>query len=386
MKNVIRFSGRRSGFTLIELLVVIAIIAILIALLVPAVQKVRESAARTQCTNNLKQLGLACLNYESVNKCFPPSRTVNSYPGEVAELLAPNDDEPDDDEFNGGSGMGINWATYILPYVDQEVLYVLWDLSYDPNGFLVLPNGTAGTGVGGSGGIYGVSYLNQSQAARQGIVPAFFCPSRRSPTTPPVYAIGEPVTDGTGGGALGDYAACIGTTGDDIWNGTYTSACPNGLFQLGTNGVGIKVAQVTDGLSNTFMIGEKHVQLGQFGIAPNDCSIYNGDMTGGTGTIWDSYACATRSAGLGGGDAAGTYQGIAQGGNGYAGGNTNGYPIASSLNDTAWKFGSYHPGICQFVFADGTVHPINVNCPLNILDNLANIGDGNVVPAVDQLN
>ncbi len=379
MKNVIRFSGRRRGFTLIELLVVIAIIAILIALLVPAVQKVRESAARTQCTNNLKQLGLACLNYESVNKCFPPSRGVNSYPGEVGELLVPSDDEPDADEAGEG-GMGINWATYILPYMDQEPLYALWDTAYDPTGFLTLPNGTTGNGVAAGGGIYGVGYLNQTQQARQGIVAAYFCPSRRTPTTAPVYAVNDGISPG---GALGDYAACIGTTGDDIWNGSYTNALPNGLFQLGVNGVGVKIAQITDGLSNTFMFGEKHVQLGQFGMGSNDCSIYNGDLASGTGTIWNSFACATRSAGLGGADVAG----FAGASTNLAGGATQtGYPIANSLNDNGWKFGSYHPSICQFVFGDGTVHSISVTTPLQILDSLANIADGNPTPPLDDLN
>ena len=97
----------RTAFTLIELLVVIAIIAILIALLVPAVQKVRAAAAQTQCSNNLKQLGIACHAFHDANKHLPPA------------VLIQNGVDPT----QGSSNFGPNWVVFILPYIDQGSLY-----------------------------------------------------------------------------------------------------------------------------------------------------------------------------------------------------------------------------------------------------------------------
>src|SRR5438045_2610945 len=110
---------RRSAFTLIELLVVIAIIAILIGLLLPAVQKVRESAARLQCQNNLKQIGLALHNYENANKIFPPGYV--SQP-EISAM------GPPDPQFND-AGPGWGWLTFLLPYVEQDNLYKSFNLA-----------------------------------------------------------------------------------------------------------------------------------------------------------------------------------------------------------------------------------------------------------------
>lgn len=103
---------RRQGFTLIELLVVIAIIAVLIGLLLPAVQKVREAAARAQCSNNLKQIALAFHSYQDANRSLPPA-VVMPYA------------QAGNDPLTGGSAnpFGPNWAIFILPYIEQQNLY-----------------------------------------------------------------------------------------------------------------------------------------------------------------------------------------------------------------------------------------------------------------------
>ena len=106
--------SRRRGFTLIELLVVIAIIAILIALLVPAVQKVRESAARAQCSNNLKQIGLALQAYHDVNKTFPPA---------VADTKPPSLPGPGTNTATRDPNWGPTWVVLIMPYFEQENLF-----------------------------------------------------------------------------------------------------------------------------------------------------------------------------------------------------------------------------------------------------------------------
>src|ERR1043166_9160220 len=108
---------KRVGFTLIELLVVIAIIGILIGLLVPAVQKVREAAARTECGNNLKQIGLALHQYHDTRKVFPPAylRTSDRQVGTSYGVSYP------DSNWNGLPGWA--WGTLILPYLDQGPQY-----------------------------------------------------------------------------------------------------------------------------------------------------------------------------------------------------------------------------------------------------------------------
>lgn len=110
------------GFTLIELLVVISVIALLMALLLPAVQQAREAARRTQCKNNLKQLGLALHNYHDSHSVFPPAYVGNPYVSGTANGLS----YPDD---NGNGSSGLAWGTLLLPALDQAPLYNAFDLN-----------------------------------------------------------------------------------------------------------------------------------------------------------------------------------------------------------------------------------------------------------------
>lgn len=288
--------NRRSAFTLIELLVVIAIIAVLIGLLLPSVQKVRETANRSKCENNLKQIGLACLNYEVARGRFPPDRLK----GEVQ-----------------------TWAWLILPQLEQENLYQNW------------PEGGSTIGA-----LTSKDFLKTP-------VPVYFCPSRRSPGE-----VSKPFEQSKGcalptsvPGAVADYAAGIGTTGDDGADqaGQETQIRPTGaLVALH----GIRVADFRDGLSQTLLVGEKHIPLGQERTNPWDCNTYDAHHA------W----CSTRSAGPG-------------------------FPLTQAPNDERLLFGGPHVGICQFVFADGSVHPVRTSIDENALGLLSHRKDGQPAPA-----
>jgi len=293
------FQGRR-GFTLVELLVVIAIIAILVALLLPAVQSAREASSRAACMNNLKQIGLALDLYYLANNNLPPSR--------ISDVHA-------------------TWAVLILPYLEQTILFEKWDLA--------------------------LSYYDQTDPARLIQVPIYFCPSRRIMATYPQFSlVGDEFDDPGPGpqtpGALGDYGVCTGTDncdGADCDGRLFNGAFHAGMNQYGQNLGVVRYTDITDGLSNTFFAGEKHVQMGYFGWGMLDCSLYNGDY----------WICSSRSAGPN-------------------------YPISQDIHDNTVGFGSYHQGTLNFLFGDGHVRSLSKTTDPMVLALLANISDGQDPP------
>ncbi|WP_435016171.1 DUF1559 domain-containing protein [Tundrisphaera sp. TA3] len=233
----------RRAFTLIELLVVIAIIAVLIALLLPAVQAAREAARRSQCTNNLKQMGLAALNFESTNQTLPPS--WSPYPGA------------------SGGGSRVNVLAFMLQNLEQGNLYNIWNFQVDSNG------GSACCGK-----------FNLTARIMQ--VSTYLCPS--DPNT-------GIVLDASGSGlpcAHNSYFASTGNTASQYIPGGGTSLQETnpanfGLFHVRydssqqqyldppTNSqpnpqyqavIGTKLSEITDGTSNTAMFSE--VKMSRF--------------------------------------------------------------------------------------------------------------------------
>ena len=204
---------QRLGFTLIELLVVIAIIAILIALLLPAVQEAREAARRTQCLNNLKQLGLAIHNYHDVNKTFPIGQIAVLFLDQVNNTGFQRSD-PTEASIIGLNGYGLHGESFLLallPYIDQQTLYSQWNFQYNVrnNGEPMQQAVQPGQGINQIGGFITV------QPAQTDIA-AFYCPTRRSALNATKYShvrhvdFYQPGTVPWNKGG-NDYGGCIGS-------------------------------------------------------------------------------------------------------------------------------------------------------------------------------
>ena len=329
------FKLRRSGFTLVELLVVIAIIGVLVGLLLPAVQSAREAARRMQCSNHLKQMGLAAHNFESTYRGLPPLRLADNWP---------------------------TWAAMILPYCEQGNVLTLWDIKK--------------------------RYFQQTpQAVRQNI-PFYFCPSRRG--IPNTYSVGDVRTAQTAfpdtPGGLSDYAAVCGT-GYTQYNGSIVecirNAPPTILVNARTRAPEqdtgarstidtivetwkprVRFSDITDGTTNTLLFGEKHVRQSVLSGRSEDRSVFNGDLE--TGPVSREAGHIRNAAGQI--DSASVR------------------PLAKGPNDEFLfnaVFGSYHPGICQFVLCDGAVRNVSITVDNEVLARLANRMDGQVVSIED---
>ncbi|QEL20699.1 prepilin-type cleavage/methylation domain-containing protein [Limnoglobus roseus] len=314
---------RMKAFTLIELLVVIAIIAILIGLLLPAVQKVREAAARAKCTNNLKQLGIAVHSYHDANG-FLPNRRVIRY--QTLPTAATHD--------------RYSLITMILPYIEQSAL--------DSR---ITSGGTT------SGGVAFTAYSNNPWDTGNEIftqtIPTILCPS-------------DPTQVVNGSVAGHNYLACLG----DSFGSNPANADNNGvdtrgmfLFSNGTNNGRVSMVGVTDGLSNTIMLAERLRGAGgvdrsntvaNWSIStPSACTatLSGGNNNYATGTTFTYATSANYQAGFRWGDGGILYGGV-----------TTIIPPngASCVTGTEWQIGintpsSRHTGGVNVAMGDGSV-------------------------------
>ncbi|MEW4530248.1 DUF1559 domain-containing protein [Maioricimonas sp. JC845] len=326
--------SRRRGFTLIELLVVIAIIAILMALLLPAVQQAREAARRTQCKNQMKQLGLALHNYHDVNLTFPI--------GTRAPISAPN------------------WRVGLLPYLDQAPLYNALDIDSQATvgGFSSEreDSGSYGYGTGANAVLAGLA------------IPVWNCPSSDFSTN----ASGQsPTYNNAERGQTHDYVGIAGGTPDPSGRSGVCSAvtgyggivCENGLLYPNASR---RMRDVVDGTSNTMIVGEQSGPVGELDIRANYHGGWAGFTTSGrpsqmTSSPWGSGTTTVRYP-------INADETICDGSSG-----------CNSTYDLNTTLSSYHTGGTHSLLCDGSVRFISENMAMETLIQLSIRNDGTVM-------
>jgi prepilin-type N-terminal cleavage/methylation domain-containing protein/prepilin-type processing-associated H-X9-DG protein len=350
-----RCRGTSAGFTLIELLVVIAIIGVLIALLLPAVQKVREAAARTTCTNHLKQVGLAVHHFADSYRALPPGRvsTRNGMP-QLGVPPAPT-----------GTVPSHSWVPFVLPYLEQPALYQLYHREVPTQGW--------------------AHAVNRPDVTQEQI-PILQCPSAKA-NRMHIEAFGSTPTVGQPWGGCTDYAAVKGirmgagqlaTSGliDPVSNGE--GAMPDSVMRRFTD--------ITDGTSNTVMIAEcaGRPELWRAGrpvpLASLDPSMprypiedaAGGDMPGGA---WAEQQNAFFLDGS-------TPDGVLKPGP-CAINCTNNYCGLPVRNYDDGEVYSFHPGGAHGLLADGSVRFFRADMDIRFFARLVTRADGEVVAAPD---
>ncbi|MBI1346005.1 DUF1559 domain-containing protein [bacterium] len=308
---------KRTGFTLIELLVVIAIIAILIALLLPAVQQAREAARRTQCRNNLKQIGLALHNYADAFIALPSGSIVL---------------------WNGSryNGHGWTWHASILPYLDQATLY------------------NAIQGDDGMGNENGDQNTGKTQVFRNSTFSVFWCPSQPDVRTASQKNGYQTCNyNGNMGTRIGDGSDdCISgsvATPADMVNKPWGCMNGNGIFYISS---AVRFSDVTDGLSNTIFVSEVPDSggdaIGQFGAGCDRRAIFSSGADSNPPTEMSEYLIAAES----------------------------NDPINGGAEEAA---GSWHVGGAHFLLGDGSVRFLSENMNMPTYQGLSTRRDGEVL-------
>jgi prepilin-type N-terminal cleavage/methylation domain-containing protein/prepilin-type processing-associated H-X9-DG protein len=327
---------RRRAFTLIELLVVIAIIAVLIGLLVPAVQKVREAANRLKCSNNLKQLGLALHNYESVNGRFPPAGKsygwcTHTPPTYSRDPLA----------FN------MHGFMLLLPYVEQQNLLQRYNPNAASQSYMI--NGAPPAGDPIASG-------NAAVAATD--LALIRCPSDNGDPLLPTGVHYTIDTRSTLRGIKTNYDFAVQYW---EWRCNAWATTPNTVRRMFGENSTTRMADVTDGLSNTIAMGETTLACAN-GTAP--AWAYRGWVQigvdpapafhGGGINVWMSNWTNPPDV------------------------NRTQVPVPGKVGSWSWP-GSLHPGGCNFLLGDGSVRFITQTTPRITMERLAAMADGQVV-------